>query len=256
MSEYQTGTEAPETQSQDTEAAQAEPEAQVTEPGAEAGKETPVAKTYSEEELQDRIERATAKAAAKAERRAFREANERLSRQPEQQQIQQDARPTARNGESQEEYLDRLTDWKLDQRERASQQGRAQEQFKALETKTERIYAEAEKIAGFDREEFNELPLTQAIAAAIVESDIAPKLMAYMASNPDDVKRITSLSPTRQAAEIGKLEARLATSTPSKAPAPINPIGSRGQAVSSLESASMDEYERIRKQQGAPWARR
>lgn len=255
MSEFQ-GTEAPEQQAQTTDAAQAEPEAQVTEPGAEAEKETPVAKTYTEEEVQDRIERATAKAAAKAERRAFREATERLNRQPEQQHAQQNDRPSIRQGESQEDFLERLTDWKMDQRERVTQQSKAQEHIKSLETKTESLYAAAEKIPGFDRDEFNELPLTPTIASAITESDVAPKLMAYMATNPDDVKRIAGLSPARQAAEIGKLEARLATSTPSKAPAPITPIGSRGSVQTDPERMSLEQYEKWRESHGAVNRRR
>ncbi len=122
--------------------------------------------------------------------------------------------------------------------------------------KTERIYQDAERIPGFDREEFEALPPTPAIASAITDSDVAPKLMAYMAANPAEVERISALSPARQAAEIGKLETKVASVAKApKAPAPINPIGNGQSPMKSLATASMDEYIAMRKKQGARWAR-
>lgn len=223
----------------------AEPNSEATE-GAEKVEEPQVAKTYTEQEVQDRIERATAKAAAKAERRAYREATERLAQTQQPAQERRDEPPARREGESDMAYVDRFTDWKLDQREQKSQQSKHQEQGRELATKTERLYAEAEKISGFDREDFDSLPLTPAMASALTDSDVAPKLMAYMTSNPDEVARISRLSPARQAAELGKWEDRLASKTPSKAPPPITPIGSKGKSLSDPNQMSYAEYDRWR----------
>lgn len=232
----------------------ADPKTEATE-GAEEGEQTQVEKTYSKQELQEHIERATAKAAAKAERRAYREATERLSQLQQPVQQTQDIRPSRQNGEHEDDYIERVANWTVDRRERQSQQSKHQEQGRELATKTERLYAEAEKIAGFDREDFDSLPLTPAMASALTDSDVAPKLMAYMTSNPDEVTRISKLSPARQAAELGKWEDRLATKTPSKAVPPITPVGNRGRTNPSLEDASMEEYAKMRKAQGASWAR-
>lgn len=225
--------------------------------GEEGGKETAVApKTYSEEEVQERIERATAKAAAKAERKALREAREMLMRgQPQVTQPQQmDERPQRLNGESDDDYFDRLADWKLDKRERASRQQSEQQRQQSLVQKTESLYAEAEKIPGFDRDDFESLPLTPAIAAAVTDSDVAAKLMAYMVTNPEEVKRISDLPAARQAAEVGKLEMKLSKPVEKpKAPPPINPIGNNGAPVKNLTSSNMDEFIAMRRKAGSRW---
>jgi hypothetical protein len=223
------------------------------------------AKTFTQAELNDIVKKEKARAEAKAERRVLKSL-ERLAPQQSQAQQQneqrQDARPSRREGEADDEYLDRLTDWKLDQRDRVSNQQRAQEQNQKLTAKTEKLYSDAEKIEGFDRDEFNEVLTGSGLAAdfvkALVDSDHAPKLMAYIAANPEDAERIGKLSSARQAAELGKLETRLgSTTTPTKrASAPITPIGSRGGATPTLENASLDDYIALRKKQGAGWARR
>jgi hypothetical protein len=225
------------------------------------GEETAEAKTFTQDELNDIVKKEKARAEAKAERRVLK-ALERLTpqQQPAQQQFQapQDARPTRLNGEGDDAYLDRLTDWKLDQRDRASSQQKAQEQTQTIAKKTENMYAEAAKLPGFDREEFDALPLTPVLAETLIDSDQAAQLMAYMSAHPEDVARIAALSPARQAAEIGKLETKLATAPKtSKAPAPISPIGSRGSAANSADLANlpMDQYVEARKKQGARWAR-
>lgn len=201
--------------------------------GAEGGEESQVTpKSYSEEELQDRIERATAKAAAKAERRAFREAAARLSAQPAQQQASQappDGRPARTQYASQEAYEDAVADWRLDQRE-------AQKQHQSLAKKTQTIYAEAEKLPGFDREAFDELPLTRHIVEALVESDVSAKLMHHLAANPDEVERIAGLPAGRQGAAIGRLEAKLEAekaTPPARSKAPTALASVKGSAATS-----------------------
>jgi hypothetical protein len=238
---------------QDNKAAQPEVDTQDT-----TEESTAETKTFTQEELNDIVKKEKARAEAKAERRVLK-ALERLTPQAPQQQYEQrqDAKPARREGEGDDAYLDRLTDWKLDQRDRASQQQKAQEQTKTLASKTERMYAEAAKQPGFDREEFDSLPLTPVIAEALIDSDQGAKLMAYMSANPDEVSRISALSPARQAAEIGKLEAKMATAPKtSKAPAPINPIGSRGSGNGGdAASMSVDQWAAHMKKHGSRWVR-
>lgn len=230
-----------------------------TDSGEKSTPNEPKTITLTDEELKDRIERATAKAAARAERRAFREAREQLAQfaQPQPVQQQNDGKPQRAQYADEEAYFDALTDWKLEQRDRSQKQAQAQEQVKSLATKTEKLYAEAEKIPGFDRDEFDSLPLTPVIAQAITDSDVAPKLMAYMAQHPEEVSRIGALSAARQAVEIGKLEVKLTTTAKApKAPAPIEPVNGAASGLKSLAQMGAEDYYRERMKQKPVWARR
>jgi hypothetical protein len=219
------------------------------------------AKTFTQTELNEIIQKEKAKAEAKAERRALKAYRETLERfaTPQQQQVQQPTndRPQRDKFASDEDWVEAVTDWKLEKRDRESMQQQQQKQARSVADKTETFYAEAQKIAGFDREAFDDLPLTPAIANALIDSDVPAKLMHYMATNPDEVERIAGLSPARQAAEIGKLETKLASAPKaSNAPPPIKPIGAKGSAGNSDPSRmTMEEYNAMRKQQGARWAR-
>lgn len=227
-------------------------------------KETPVEPktlTLTEDELRDRIERATAKASAKAERRALRQAHEMLMQANGRQQQptqQQDDRPRREAYASDDEYFDKLTDWKLEQRDSRQKASANQEQARSMSEKTEKIYAEAEKLSGMDRDDLDEVvgKFTPVIAQALVESDVSAKLLTHMASHPEDLQRIAALSPARQAAEIGKLETRLTTSAkPPRTPAPIEPVGGGQSPMKSLATMSADEYYATRMKQKPAWAR-
>jgi hypothetical protein len=219
-----TGTAAPaDNLGQNADPAAAQNNAATTQPqtdGGEGGEgESGTPKTFSQKELDDIVRRRVAKAEAKAERRVLRTLEQIMPRQQSQQhqtsqQPQGDGRPTRAQGETDDAYFDRLTDWKLAQRDSQSERARQQQQAQSLAQKTEEIYAKAEKIDGFDRETFDDLPLTKPIVEALIESDAPEKLMHYMASHPEDVERIAKLSPARQAAELGKLEAKALEAKP------------------------------------------
>lgn len=206
-----------------------------------------VEKTFTQKELDEIVQKRTAKAEAIAERRAIKAYAQKLEQMVPQQQPQ--AAAEAENGEPQEhyyatagEYARALVQWDRGQREQVTRQQQQQEQSRSLNSRTEGIYAEAAKVPGFDREAFDELPLTQHIAAALIESDAPAKLMAHLAANPDEVERIAGLSPARQAAEIGKLETRIASAPKvSKAPPPITPIGGSKGDVSGAPSDAMSD---------------
>lgn len=188
-------------------------------------------KTFTQKELDEILQKRLAKAERRARQQALQE-YQALTQRPQQQQPAQaqgdDGKPAPREGETVAEYADRLTDWKLEQRDRKEAQKREQEQRQTTAQKIDRLYAEAEKLEGFDVEAYDSLPLTKPIVEALIESDVAPVLMKYMADNPDEVERISKLSERRQAVELGKLEAKLADSPPPKrvssAPAPITPL--------------------------------
>jgi len=220
-------------------------------------------KSFTQAELDEIIQKEKAKAEAKAERRALKAYRETLERFAPQQttQSEPDGKPTraAFNGND-EAYVEALTDWKIGQRDKV-QQAQAQETERSTRaTKTENLYKEAEKLSGFDRDGFNSVLEdygTPTIAQAISDSDVGPQLMAWMNSNPDDVARISKLSPVRQAAEIGRLEAKLSVVKAAKElPTPIKTVAGTGSVTNGDPSKmSMDDYMAMRKKQGASWAR-
>ena len=226
----------------------------------DAEKEAPAAeKTFTQKELDEILQKRLAKSEARAERRAkeaYREALEAVTRtQPVQRQTSNE--PTRDQFASDAEWIDAKVEYKLQQRDSAKAQEATRQSQAELEKKTEDIYAKAEKVAGFDRESFDELPLTKSIAAVLIESDVAPQLMAYMSANPEEVERIAKLSDARQAVELGKLEVKLQqTPKTTKASPPISPVsGSRGGTSLDLSSADFASYKAMRTKQGARWAR-
>lgn len=87
-----------------------------------------------------------------------------------------------------------------------------------------------------------DLPISAPMRDAIMDSTatLAPKLLSFLASNPDECRRVASLSPRAALKEMGKLEARLdvAPSGPTpaakpvtSAPPPIKPVGSSATAT-------------------------
>lgn len=128
--------------------------------------------------------------------------------------------------ESEEDYIEAVVEARLSQKEAVQQQ-------QSFAQKVNGIIKEAEKLGDFDVDDFREIPISQAMAMAIVESDVAVKLTKYFHDEPEEAERISRLSPARQAAAIGILEVDLGSSVPkvtakSAAPSPIKPVAGNG----------------------------
>lgn len=223
--------------------------------------QAPVEKTFTQKELDEIIQKRLAKSEARAERRAaaaYREALEHVTRTQQQATIKQASdEPSRDQYASDAEWIDAKVDYKLQQRDYAARAQAAEANNQSMAAKTEGLYSQAEKLGGFDRDSFDELPLTPTIAAALIESDVAAQLMVFMTANPDEVERISKLSDARQAVELGKLELKLqATPKTSKASAPITPVsGSRGGSSLNLDAGDFAAYKSMRAKQGARWAK-
>ena len=130
------------------------------------------------------------------------------------------------------------------QRTAKTEQEKAQERFMAEVAALVKEMPDAQEIL-----ETSDSPLTNAMRDAIHASDAPARIAVHLAQNPDEAQRIAALSSAKQAVEIGKLDARFATKpngagatsaaagtiasaaaaarAPSKAPAPINPVGGK-----------------------------
>lgn len=118
-----------------------------------------------------------------------------------------------------------------------------------------------EKYPDFNEKVTNpDLAITPDMLKVINESDDAGEVAYYLANNPDEAKRLASLSTSRVAIEIGKIEYKL--SRPEKveikpqlkqkttnAPAPITPVGGTDEYVKSASEMSFSEFEKHRNDQ-------
>lgn len=96
------------------------------------------------------------------------------------------------------------------------------------------------------------LPITPLMAAVIRESEVGPEVAYHLGKNRSEAQRIADLPPHRQAAELGRLEAKLSApqspSTKPIPPAPPQTVGGLSAGLTkSLGEMSMDEYIAARK---------
>lgn len=147
------------------------------------------------------------------------------------------------------EYVEALTDYKAEQA--IAKVAKRDEGKKAADAWNAQLDAGRKEFADFDEAIDSDLPLTPAMQEAIIQSNVGYKVAYHLANNPDETKRIAALTPARQAAEIGKIEASLDVQPKprevrrtSTAPEPISPIGSvAGRATNArkFEDLSLDE---------------
>jgi hypothetical protein len=94
-----------------------------------------------------------------------------------------------------------------------------------------------------------ELTPTQPWALAVMEADNGDDIAYYLGKHLDEARQIAAMPASSQIRAIGKLEAKLASEpaklkTPSKAPAPINPVNGKSSGTSDLpqDSDSIDVW--------------
>lgn len=89
------------------------------------------------------------------------------------------------------------------------------------------------------------LPITPAMAEAIMDSDCGPEVAYHLGKNPNEAARIANLNPVSQARELGRIEALVSQPRQVKQPAsaPVNPVGARAAATrKDPAKMSMSEY--------------
>lgn len=164
-----------------------------------------------------------------------------------------------------EDYLEAKADWQLAQKlgeiEQKAQRTKAEREVVERDaTWKQKLNAAATKFDDFEDVVFSDgLQITDVMAEAMKDSDAGPEVAYYLGKNASEAERIAKLSPVAQVREIGKIEAQL-NSKParqaSKAPAPIEPVGSGKTSAGNPDSMSQAEYEALRKKQGAWWSGR
>ena len=174
-------------------------------------------------------------------------------------QIPATDKPKLEDYEDTSDYLEALTDWKVEQKLKAQQAEATSETEEASELQAaDEIADELDTIAAKGRDKYDDyesvvfdkdLTLTQEMVETIIQSDIAEEIFYYLGQNPDIAAELSEMTPFKAAKEIGKLEVEIAAGIPkpnvmskgggaspdktvkssnkkklTKAPAPINPV--------------------------------
>lgn len=137
---------------------------------------------------------------------------------------------------------------------------------KSMNDKADAVLKSGRKLEGFDaalQTLRDEVPFMDskgkptAFLEALLDSDsdMAAQVARYLGQNPDEAADFADLSPGQLGRRLAKLEIKLEQPgkvKTSKAPAPITPINGTGASdLVDLNSASMEDYIKRRRKQGA-----
>jgi len=127
--------------------------------------------------------------------------------------------------------------------DQAKQLREAQEAAKAFNQQMEEL---RETTPDFDEvlERAQSLEVSPAVERAMLNADKGPAIALYLANNPDELKRLNSMSVERAFIEVGKLAvtASLPKAKPTGAPAPISPVASRAAVTKDPDKMSTAEW--------------
>lgn len=155
-----------------------------------------------------------------------------------------------------ESFQESLTEWTVKQTLRKTgeerQQSERQRSQRELQAERTERFLESSEAAREKYDDFDEIVLgpknkvTPVVAGLIADTDNPGEIAYYLATHPDESKRINSLPGTKAAIELGKLEVKISTPSPkrvSAAPAPARtPSGGNTAHQRPLESLSQEEF--------------
>ena len=161
--------------------------------------------------------------------------------------------------EGEEQYLEALTNWTIESRERKQKaeefkrmtENSEAEQKAAFESKHTQFLAnveEAVKVIPDIKKALENVYLDadKVMLEVIYDSPIGAELAYYLAKNKPKAREIANLSPLRIAREMGKLELQIAADKTRKlnsnAPPPITPVGGKGTAITDDSNLSAADW--------------
>lgn len=154
-------------------------------------------------------------------------------------------------------FLERKFEEKLTARERQDQEAKRQnETVKASESWNKKLTDIRKEVPDYDDViEAADVPVSQAMAQAITESDLGPRVALYLANHPDEAEAMLNLSPSATLRAIGRIEAKIEAEGSKKqissAPKPIKPVSGNGSSANSgpNDNQSIDEWLKARNAQ-------
>jgi chromosome segregation ATPase len=134
------------------------------------------------------------------------------------------------------EYAEALAEWttdrKMRERDQAEMARKVQEEQSRMRQKfQERLDAAKQSLP--DYEEMiasSDVSVSQPVTDAIIESDVGPQVLYYLAENPDFTRALAEKSITAQLRAIGRLEAKFEKSEPAPKPSVKEPVAKKSNA--------------------------
>lgn len=212
---------------------------EVTAAEGDVEKKEQVEKVFTQAEVDALIQKRLVKEARRQARHAEQMAQERVvAAEPKRDQFQDDEAYS----EAQVRHLaEKKAREIVEQRTRAEQHERLREQYDERTEKARERYADFTAVV-----ENPLLPVNEAMAEFIMDSEHGPDVAYYLGKNPAKAEQIAQLSPIRAARELSRIEAEIAArpkASPSKAPEPITPVGTRGKSAASPLPSDDDDIE-------------
>lgn len=220
---------------------------QATAADAEGGQQeqakTEPPKTFSQAEVDAIVERRLRKAERGFAQRQQRQAEQSALTRTAQAEVQRDdfATDEAFNDARIAQIAAKKAEELIAQREASQRAAQVQESFQA------KAEAASEKYPDFDIVVSNpRLSINKDMAEFIAESDMGADVAYHLGKNPALAQRIAEMPTVKAVRELARIETELATkpkATPSKAPDPITPVGSRGRSTASALPSDDDDME-------------
>lgn len=226
---------------------------EVTAASGEVEKEQaePAKKTFTQEEVDALVQ----KRLLKEERRVHRRIEQQL-RETAQQRVlaTEPKREEFRDDETfTQAQIDHLAEKK------AAEKLAERERVQAAEQRTEAFLEKAEKATerypDFQAVVFNpSVRINDDMAEFIAESDLGADVAYHLGKHPLEAAKIAQMSPVKAVIALSKLQAEIAAkpkATPSNAPEPIKPVGTRGKSSSSTLPSDDDDVDTWMKKETA-----
>ncbi len=180
---------------------------------------------------------------------------------------QQPQRPQRGDYQSDDQFVEALTDWKAGQR---LQQQKQAEIAQAEEARVRQVMDTYDQAAQSARKKYpdfekvvgrSDLKIPQAAQLAIIESgSVGPDIAYYLGKHPEVCAELIQMSPSRAVAKIGQIELKVTKGkekeqqpTPAVGrmpPAPITPVGgSSSRSSVPLGELPYRDYKRLRDQE-------
>ncbi len=210
-------------------------------------------RTFTQQELDEKVQKRVAKAErkAQAEIAAIRQELEALKSSPKPADSKTESKEPQRSEfQSYEDYVEAKALWRSEQaiekrlqaereaRENEGKKAKQEESSKAFKAKVESVIEKGnDKYPDFDAVineavEDGAISVDSAMYHAFIELDAGHEIAYWLAKNPTEAKRIAGLSPYRQVAEIGKLEDKLSAKKEPRQT--MEPIAGRNSSTNGL----------------------
>lgn len=177
-------------------------------------------------------------------------------------------KPVREQFQSDEAYIDAVTDYKLQQRlpEVQRQLHETSKGATSMQAFTAKEIQARKEIEDYDDAiaDAADISVQASVADAILSSDVGPHLRYYLATHPDEAEALNNMSAGSAARQIGRIEARVESEISAKktapkkvsaAPAPIKPQKSGGDGALAIDvndpKLSIDEFMKQRRAQRA-----